>query len=98
MQGRAGMLRAVARMMTAKADDEATLRAQIDALRREGAAASEEIERLKRERALATSYEEATAIDDGIARQVWTTGHCEMAIAQLEAQLAAARAIAQAAA
>jgi hypothetical protein len=70
------MLKAVARLRTGKGDDVGALQQQIQGLKREGQEASEEIDRLKRERASAASYEEATtSIDDRINRQIWGCEH-----------------------
>ena len=91
------MLRAVARMITGKADL-ADLQQQIHALKVEGAEASAEIDKLKQLRASATSYDEARDLDDRINRQIWLCEHAAAAIPELELQLAAARAAAQAAA
>jgi len=55
-------VKAVKRLIGGK-DDAAGLQQQIAALKREGSEASEEIERLKRERALAASFEEAEETD-----------------------------------
>ncbi len=92
------MLRAVARLMTGKGDDAAALQQQLEALKREGAEASAQVDTLKAERAAAASYDEARDLDDRIARQIWITQHCAAALPGLEMQLAAARAIDQAAA
>jgi Mut7-C RNAse domain len=90
------MLKAVARLMTGKGDDVAALQQQIQRLKREGQKASEEIDRLKRERASAASYEEATSIDDRVNRQIWACEHIAQLLPQLEVELAAARAAQQA--
>jgi hypothetical protein len=78
------MLAVVKRLITGKGADAAVLRQQIAQLKTEGAGASAEVERLKRERALATSYDEATVIDDRIARQIWATEHCAAGHCQVE--------------
>jgi hypothetical protein len=90
-------VKAVKRLIGGK-DDAAGLQQQIAALKREGSEASEEIERLKRERALAASFEEAEETDRAIARQMWITEHCAIALPELELRLAAVRAADQAAA
>jgi hypothetical protein len=92
------VLAVVKKLLNNKADDAASLQQQIDALRREGADASAEIERLKGEAAAAPSYDEARDIEDRINRQIWVTRHCAAALPELEQRLAAARAAAQAAA
>jgi hypothetical protein len=90
------MLKAVARLRTRKGDDVGALQQQIQGLKREGQEASEEIDRLKRERASAASYDETRDLDDRIDRQIWVTEHCAAAIPQLELELGAARAAQQA--
>jgi hypothetical protein len=92
------MLSVVKRLMTGKDDDAAALQQQIVALKTEGAEASAEIDRLKRERTQAASYDEARELDDRINRQIWITQHCAAEIPELELQLGAVRAAAQAAA
>jgi hypothetical protein len=91
------MLTVVKRLIAGK-DDTGALQQQITALKAEGADASAEIDRLKRERVAAASYEEARELDERIARQIWVTEHCAAALPQLELQLDAARALEQAAA
>jgi hypothetical protein len=88
------VLAVVKKLLNNKADDAASLQQQIDALRREGADASAEIERLKGEAAAAPSYDEARDIEDRINRQIWVTRHCAAALPELEQRLAAARAAA----
>lgn len=73
--------------MTGKGDDAAALQQQITSLKTEGAEASAGIDRLKRERALATSDEEARATDDAIGRQIWISEHCAAALPGLEIAL-----------
>jgi hypothetical protein len=92
------MLAVEKRLMTSKGDDVAALLQQIAALKTEGAEASAAVDALKRDRALATSYDKAVELDGRIARQVWTTEHLAAALPELELRLAAARAADQAAA
>jgi hypothetical protein len=81
-----------------KPDDPAELERQIAALKAEAAEASAEIDRLKDERRFAASYDEARAIDDRMARQMWATEHAAATLPSLELRLAARRAADQAAA
>jgi hypothetical protein len=92
------MLAVVAKLMRKGGDDVAAPQQQIHALKVEGAEASEEVDRLKRERAQAASYDEARDLDDRIARQIWVTELCAAAIPRLELQMGAVRAAALAAA
>src|SRR5271165_3838576 len=92
------MLAVIKRVMSGKGDDAAALQQQITSLKTEGAEASEEIDRLKAERASAATYDEARELDERIDRQIWITQHAAAAIPGLELQLGAVRAAAQAAA
>jgi hypothetical protein len=92
------MLAVIRRVMSGNGDDVAALQAQIVALKTEGAEASAEIDRLKQERALASSFDEARELDDRIARQIWVTEHAAAELPEFERRLAAARAADQAAA
>jgi hypothetical protein len=81
-----------------KRDEPADLERHIAALKAEASEASAEIERLNQERRFAASYDEARAIDDRMARQIWITEHAAALLPELELRLAAARAADQAAA
>jgi len=90
------MLAVVRKLITGKGDDIGALQRQIQGVKREGQEASGEIERLKRERAAAVSYDEARDLDDRINRQIWASEHAAQLLPQLELELGAARAAQQA--
>jgi hypothetical protein len=92
------MLSVVKRLMTSKGDDVAALQEEIAALKRQGAQACAEIEEIEQRRALAPSYEAALAGEDRCKQLRWQVDHCAALLPELEARLAAARAIDQAAA
>jgi hypothetical protein len=88
----------VVRAMLSKADDAASLQQRIDALKREGAEACVEIERLERSRALSENYETAIAVDEKVKRQKWVVDHVDATLPGLEKELAAVRVVNAAAA
>ena|SRR5215469_896270 len=88
----------IVKAMMLKRDNAADLERQIAALKSESTEALTEIDRLKSERVLAASYDDAREIDDRMRRPAWICEHAAALLPDLELRLAAVRVADQAAA